>query len=43
MRPGVSLVMTLSAPDKENNQGPDGIRIPEVLVPYTGFKTITGA
>lgn len=25
----------------ENNQGPDGIRIPEVLVPYTGFEKIT--
>lgn len=25
----------------ENNQTPDGIRIPEVLVPFTGFKTIT--
>jgi seryl-tRNA synthetase len=24
----------------ENNQNPDGIRIPEVLVPYTGFETI---
>lgn len=24
----------------ENNQGPRGIRIPEVLVPYTGFETI---
>jgi seryl-tRNA synthetase len=24
----------------ENNQGPDGIRIPKVLVPYTGFETI---
>lgn len=24
----------------ENNQGPGGIRIPEVLVPYTGFETI---
>ena len=24
----------------ENNQGPEGIRIPEVLVPYTGFETI---
>ena len=25
----------------ENNQTPDGIRIPEVLVPYTGFDKIT--
>jgi seryl-tRNA synthetase len=24
----------------ENNQGPDGIKIPEVLVPYTGFTHI---
>lgn len=24
----------------ENNQGPDGIRIPDVLVPYTGFSHI---
>lgn len=24
----------------ENNQGPDGIRIPKALVPYTGFETI---
>lgn len=24
----------------ENNQTPDGIKIPEVLVPYTGFKVI---
>ncbi len=24
----------------ENNQTPDGIKIPEVLVPYTGFSTI---
>jgi seryl-tRNA synthetase len=24
----------------ENNQGPDGIRLPEVLVPYTGFTHI---
>lgn len=24
----------------ENNQGPDGIRIPEALIPYTGFETI---
>ena len=24
----------------ENNQTPDGITIPEVLVPFTGFKTI---
>jgi len=24
----------------ENNQGPDGIRIPKVLQPYTGFETI---
>lgn len=24
----------------ENNQKPDGIQIPEVLVPYTGFETI---
>lgn len=24
----------------ENNQGPDGIRIPDVLIPYTGFETI---
>ena len=24
----------------ENNQGPDGIHIPKVLVPYTGFETI---
>jgi len=24
----------------ENNQAPEGIRIPEALVPYTGFKTI---
>lgn len=24
----------------ENNQGPDGIRIPEALRPYTGFETI---
>ncbi|MFN3529347.1 MAG: serine--tRNA ligase [Bacteroidia bacterium] len=26
----------------ENNQGPEGIRIPEVLVPYTGFTHIKG-
>jgi len=25
----------------ENNQGPDGIAIPEVLRPYTGFDRIT--
>lgn len=25
----------------ENNQGPDGIKLPEVLVPFTGFKTIS--
>ena len=25
----------------ENNQGPDGIKIPEVLVPYTGFTHIS--
>ncbi|MCF8303625.1 MAG: serine--tRNA ligase [Bacteroidales bacterium] len=25
----------------ENNQTPDGIKIPEALVPYTGFETIT--
>ncbi len=25
----------------ENNQGPDGIRIPKALVPYTGFERIT--
>ena len=25
----------------ENNQTPDGVMIPEVLVPYTGFNTIT--
>ena len=25
----------------ENNQRPDGVMIPEVLVPYTGFNTIT--
>jgi seryl-tRNA synthetase len=24
----------------ENNQGPDGIRIPEALVPYVGFDKI---
>ena len=24
----------------ENNQGPDGIKIPEILVPYTGFTHI---
>lgn len=24
----------------ENNQGPDGITLPDALVPYTGFKTI---
>ena len=24
----------------ENNQTPEGIRIPEALVPYTGFKMI---
>jgi seryl-tRNA synthetase len=24
----------------ENNQTPEGIRIPEVLVPYTGFDVI---
>ena len=24
----------------ENNQGPDGIRIPPALRPYTGFSTI---
>jgi seryl-tRNA synthetase len=24
----------------ENNQGPDGIKIPEALVPYTGFTHI---
>ncbi|MBQ5352873.1 MAG: serine--tRNA ligase, partial [Alistipes sp.] len=24
----------------ENNQTPEGIRIPEVLVPYTGFEMI---
>jgi seryl-tRNA synthetase len=24
----------------ENNQTPDGIRIPQVLVPYTGFEMI---
>ena len=27
----------------ENNQGPEGIRLPEVLVPYTGFARITGS
>lgn len=25
----------------ENNQGPNGITLPEVLVPFTGFKTIS--
>ena len=25
----------------ENNQTPEGIRIPEVLVPYTGFDLIS--
>jgi seryl-tRNA synthetase len=25
----------------ENNQGPDGIKLPEVLVPYTGFTHIS--
>ncbi len=24
----------------ENNQTPDGIKVPEVLVPYTGFEMI---
>jgi seryl-tRNA synthetase len=24
----------------ENNQTPDGIRIPDVLIPYTGFDRI---
>jgi len=24
----------------ENNQTPDGIRIPEALIPYTGFDMI---
>jgi seryl-tRNA synthetase len=24
----------------ENNQTPEGIKIPEVLVPYTGFEII---
>jgi seryl-tRNA synthetase len=24
----------------ENNQGPDGIKIPEVLIPYCGFDLI---
>ena len=24
----------------ENNQTPEGIRVPEVLVPYTGFEMI---
>jgi len=24
----------------ENNQSPEGIRVPEMLVPYTGFKII---
>jgi seryl-tRNA synthetase len=24
----------------ENNQTPDGIKVPEVLVPYTGFDMI---
>lgn len=26
----------------ENNQGPEGIRVPKALVPYTGFEWITG-
>lgn len=26
----------------ENNQSPEGIRIPEVLIPYTGFEMIEG-
>jgi seryl-tRNA synthetase len=25
----------------ENNQNPNGIKIPKVLIPYTGFDTIT--
>jgi seryl-tRNA synthetase len=28
-------------PILENNQTPEGIRIPEVLVPYVGFDMIT--